>query len=214
MTEGHARAAWRSPGAWIVLLLSLSIVLCADLWTKSWAFETIAGSPVPLDRTALLDNPDWTPVPFHGGRSLIPGRLLDLRLVLNDGAIFGIGSHHRTFFILFTILALAIAGWIFARHTARRDYWAHVALGLVLGGGLGNLWDRVAIGRVRDFLYMLPDRHLPFGWSWPGGNTELFPWIFNVGDAGLMSGMAILVIYYWRAPQQPSLSADPADPPA
>ena len=82
-------------------------------------------------------------------------------------AVFGIGSQKRGFFIVFTILALCIAGWIFAKNTTKNCTIAHIGLGLVLGGGLGNLYDRIFIGRVRDFMHMFPDRHLPF--SWPGG---------------------------------------------
>ena len=42
---------------------------------------------------------------------------------------------------------------------------------------------------------MLPDRHLPFGLKWPGGNTELFPWVFNIADVMLLTGMGILLIH-------------------
>jgi signal peptidase II len=129
--------------------------------------------------------------------------MLNFRLVLNDGAVFGIGSQQRGFFILFTIAALGIAGWIFSNHTFANNTLSHVAIGCVLGGGVGNLFDRIFVGRVRDFMYLFPDRHLPFGWSWPGGNTELFPWIFNTGDVLLLCGMGLLMMYFWKQPSTP-----------
>ena len=175
--------------------------LSVDLSTKSCAFDSVADQPVVLDRSQLLSNPHWSPIPPHDGVVVIPGRILNLRLVLNDGAVFGIGSQQRGFFILFTIAALAIAGWIFSKHTDALHTISHVAIGCILGGGLGNLFDRLFIGRVRDFMHLFPDRHLPFDWSWPGGNTELFPWIFNSGDVLLLSGMGLLMIYFWKQPK-------------
>ena len=103
---------------------------------------------------------------------------------------------------MFTIIALLIAGWIVAKNTTKGSTIAQIGLGLVLGGGLGNLYDRIFIGRVRDFMHMFPDRHLPF--SWPGGSNEWFPWIFNVGDVLLLTGMGLLMIYYWRQPNPTS----------
>jgi signal peptidase II len=195
--------AWQSPRAWLVLLTVMLIGFSADLATKKWAFQSIANQPVILEREQLLSNPHWTPIPLHDGKVAIPGRLLHFRLVLNDGAVFGIGSQKRIFFIIFTFVALGIAGWIFGRHTSKNNTLAHIAIGLVLGGGLGNLYDRIFIGRVRDFMHLIPDRHLPFGWSWPGSNTELFPWIFNTGDALLLTGMGLLMIFFWKQPTTP-----------
>ena len=72
---------------------------------------------------------------------------------------------------------------------------AHIAIALIIAGGVGNLYDRVQFGFVRDFLHMLPGWQMPFGWSWPGGNTEVFPWVFNVADVMLLFGMGTLMWY-------------------
>ncbi len=214
--------AWRSPRAWAILLIVALLGFTSDLVTKTWAFNEVADKPIVLERELLLSNPQWTPIPLHDGVVAIPWKLLNFRLVLNDGAVFGIGSQQRVFFIFFTFAALGIAGWIFGRHTSAKNTIAHIALGLILGGGLGNLYDRIFIGRVRDFMHMLPDRHLPFGWSWPGSNSELFPWIFNTGDVLLLSGMALLMIFFWKQPDPkkkfiattPSPGQDESNPPA
>jgi signal peptidase II len=200
--------AWKSPRAWLLLLAVTVSGFAADISTKVWAFRSVTQEPVILEREQLLSNPNWNPIPVHDGLVAIPGRLLDFRLVLNDGAVFGIGSQQRLFFIIFTFIALGIAGWIFSRHTTAKNSLAHFAIGLVLGGGIGNLYDRIFVGRVRDFMHIFPDRHLPFELAWPGNNTELFPWIFNTGDVLLLTGMGILMIFFWRQPTQASKKHD------
>lgn len=186
---------WASPRCWLVLLLVMCVGLFADLFSKDWAFRTVADRPVVVARHALIDNPDFNPIPPHQSMVVIPGRLLNFHLVLNSGAVFGIGSEQRAFFIVFTIVALIVAIYIFGWQTSRRSTMAHIGIALVMAGALGNLWDRVALGRVRDFLHMFPGRHLPFGLSWPGGGSEVFPWVFNIADVLLLCGMGILLIH-------------------
>lgn len=190
-----ASPARTSATAWVVLIGVLMVGLGLDLGTKVWSFATVADAPVVLDRTSIIENANVNPIPPHDSIVLIPGRMLDLHLVLNPGAVFGIGAEQRTFFVIFTILAVSICLLTFTCWVAADSTLAHVGIALVLAGALGNLWDRVLYGRVRDFLHMLPDRHLPFGWSWPGGNTELFPWVFNVADVMLLAGMALLLVH-------------------
>lgn len=179
----------------MLLIGVLALGLAVDLGTKQWSFENIADAPVVLDRTAIIENANLNPIPPHDSVVLIPGRILDMHLVLNPGAVFGIGAEQRTFFVIFTILAVSACMLTFTLWMSADSRLAHIGLGLVLAGALGNLWDRVLYGRVRDFLHMLPDRHLPFGWSWPGGNSELFPWIFNIADVMLLAGMGLLLIH-------------------
>jgi lipoprotein signal peptidase len=64
---------------------------------------------------------------------------------------------------------------------------------LVLGGAIGNLWDRIAYEAVRDFI----DVYL-FGWSYP---------VFNVADAALVAGIAILLVCSWRDRKKPEAPA-------
>jgi signal peptidase II len=113
--------------------------------------------------------------------------------------VFGLGENRRGAFIAFTVFAAAAGLFVFARWTSPKDRVAHVALGLILAGGIGNLYDRIAYGVVRDFLHLFPGRHLPFGWSWPRGGSELFPWVFNVADMMLLAGMGLLMIHLNRA---------------
>lgn len=189
------RPAGSSVAAWFVLAAVLLLGLGLDLGTKAWSFHSVASRPVVIDRTILIENANLNPIPLHDSIVLIPGRILDLHLVLNSGAVFGIGAEQRGFFIIFTIIAVSACLLIFSFKVSRKSTMAHVGIALVLAGALGNLWDRLVIGRVRDFLHLFPDRHLPFGWNWPGGNQELFPWVFNIADVMLLTGMLLLLLH-------------------
>jgi lipoprotein signal peptidase len=183
----------------LTLLCVFAGGLLLDLGSKELTFRHVAGAPIVLERADLLADPSYNPIIYHAGEPLLPFDLLNLRLVLNPGAVFGIGANQRWFFIGFTVVALLAGLYIFGRHTTGRSRVAHVALGLILAGGLGNLHDRIVYGRVRDFLHMLPGRRLPFDWTWPGTqNQELFPWVFNVADVLLLVGMIGLMVHMHR----------------
>ncbi len=184
--------AWRSPLAWLVLLGILTAGVSLDLWLKHWSFQNVAPQPVVLDHD-VIRRANWH-IPLHDPVEVMPG-VLNLHLVRNDGAVFGIGANQRMFFVFFTVAALAAAFLVFGSWTTRRATMAHIALGLILAGGVGNLYDRINFGFVRDFLHMLPGWRLPFGWSWPGGSTEVFPWVFNAADVMLLLGMGTLMVY-------------------
>ena len=185
--------AWRSPTAWALLLVTFGVAVGFDLWTKDWAFRTVAGHPVVLRYEDVAGNPSYS-VPWHPGIVAVGHDLLDYHLVLNHGAVFGIGQGRGAIFIAFTVLAVLTALWVFGKHTSARSHMSHVGLALVLAGGIGNMYDRVAVGAVRDFLHMFPRRELPFGLHWPGGSSEWFPWVFNVADAELIAGMLLLML--------------------
>ena len=195
-TEGSPdqahRRAWRSPLAWVVLLSVVALGLAADLGLKVWSFRNVAPEPIVLD-AEVISQPYWH-IPAHPPTVVIPG-VLHLHLVKNEGAVFGIGADRRMFFIVFTFAALAAAFAVRGRWTTDDATVAHLAIALIIAGGVGNLYDRVQFGFVRDFLHILPGWQMPFGWSWPGGNSEIFPWVFNVADVMLLFGMGTLMWY-------------------
>jgi signal peptidase II len=92
---------------------------------------------------------------------------------------------------------MLVLGTIFARSGAR-SMFLHVCLALVLAGALGNLYDRIVYGAVRDLLLLFPGVSLPFGWSWPDGSTGLYPWIFNFADVCLVVGLLLLMALSFR----------------
>jgi len=189
-----------SRAPWAVLLTTILIGLASDLMSKSLAFDRIAGVPVAVDRAtvqALAPGALHSLIPTHEPLVVIPG-VLNLHLVLNAGAVFGAGQGMRWFFIVFTLAALVFAVLIFALWTERRESLSHCALGLIVAGGAGNLYDRLRFACVRDFLHPLPTAKLPLGLAWPGGDTALWPYVSNIADAWLLVGIALLMFRLWR----------------
>ena len=117
---------------------------------------------------------------------------------VNHGALFGMGGGAKgTANGFFAVVSLAAAGAILAwglRGAPSRERWLSTALGLILGGTLGNFYDRVVFGGVRDFLY--------FYWiEWP---------VFNFADCCLVVGAGLLLLQAVFAPPPPT---DPAAAP-
>lgn len=189
--------AGRSGTAIARFLVIVFIVLAADLGLKYWSFANVAGRQVVLtDEVTQDQRAFWSKYP-HDATVVVPN-LLELRLTTNTGAVFGLGKGNRVVFIAVSVIATAVIGLLFWRSPARA-WGTHLALGLILAGALGNLYDRVIYRAVRDMLHMLPGVHLPFGLSWPGGVSEVWPWIFNPADVALMVGVGLILIVTWRA---------------
>lgn len=212
--------AMRSAGAWLLLAIVTTLGLAADLGTKAWAFRTVAGVPIVVERETVLAIAESNPhdigrgiIPRHDPVVVIPS-VLHFTLVLNPGAVFGIGAGQRWFFVVFTAIAMTVALCVFAFATRARDRWTHAAIGLLLAGGLGNVYDRLVYGCVRDFIHPLPGVKFPFGWSPFGDNGEVWPYVSNVADALLIVGIGILAIRLWKhEPRKPdAAAATPATP--
>lgn len=187
---------WRDGRSWMVLGVTSVLGLVTDLASKAIAFQKVAGDPVVVERSQVLRfrNPsDLIPVhpPVH-----VVSHVLDFSLLLNPGAVFGIGAGKRWVFVFFTLGALVFALGLFARWTVKRDWVSHVGLGLLISGGLGNLYDRLMYACVRDFIRPLPGVKLPFGWTFPWGGREVWPYVSNVADLYLIIGVGMLI---WRA---------------
>ncbi len=185
-----ALTAGRSPRRVAIFLAASLLCLAADLALKWWSFTAFPDQPV-----------DAAAAPEHGGprvRStpLVPG-VLRISLVVNEGAVFGLGEGHTGFFVVVSLVALLVIGVVFARSPARA-HALHTALALITAGAGGNLYDRVRYGAVRDMLHLFPGVRLPFGWSWPGVHSEaareVYPWIFNLADAYLVIAIGILLV--------------------
>lgn len=186
--------AGRSRRAWVRLIVITLIALGVDLGTKAWAFESIADEPVHLTRANVLAADHLGELlPAHRPVVVVPG-VLDLKLVLNPGAVFGLGAGARWFFIAFTGVAVVFLLWMFARLSRPGDRLAHAAIGLLIAGGLGNLYDRLSFACVRDFLHPLPQAVIP--WT----DRAVWPYVSNVADAYLIVGIVGLVVLSVRKP--------------
>ena len=110
------------------------------------------------------------------------------RPMVNHGALFGIGNTQDFGNLLFmSISLLAAVGVILwtCRRSAARDRYLCIALGLILAGTLGNFYDRMVFGGVRDFFHCF-NLPLPLG-------LDNFP-VFNVADCLLVTGASLLVL--------------------
>ena len=152
----------RAPRAWWSWLVVAGIVIAADLATKSW----IVGH-------------------FREGEELPVTSFFSLVLAYNTGAAFSFLAGHdgwqRWLFTGIAVIASAVIVWMLRRGGSRLMM---CGLALILGGALGNLWDRVTLGRVTDFLLF----HYA-GWSWPA---------FNVADSAITVGAAFLIFDSFR----------------
>ena len=125
----------------------------------------------------------WIVADFPYGQGEVITDFFNLVHVHNYGAAFSFlsdaGGWQRWFFsILSSVVSAVIAVWIFRLPKAK---WIEsLALALILGGALGNLYDRVALGYVVDFL----DFHWS-GWHFPA---------FNVADSAITIGAVLLIL--------------------
>lgn len=150
---------------WGALLVTCAGSLALDLWTKQWAWDTLRppGGAVTL----------WEPA-------------LELSFAYNRGSAFGVVRQIDAPVFILVMTALLI-GWVV--HTAWKQRTGRLGLagaGLIAGGALGNLYDRVfrvdELGQhgVVDFIRV----NFPWGGSWPN---------FNVADAVLLVGVLLLL---------------------
>jgi signal peptidase II len=158
--------------------------LTLDLWSKHWIFAR-QGMP----------SPDQQPIWIVRG-------ILGLETSLNEGALFGLGAGWGVLFIVLSFAAmLGIVYWVF-RGGAANDRLLSFALGGILAGILGNLYDRLGLPgltwtatlkdrtpeligtrvyAVRDFI------HFQYGsFDWP---------IFNIADSLLVCGVGLLIFH-------------------
>lgn len=143
-----------------------SVVMILDLWTKSLASQHLQ---------------------MHDPITVISG--FNLTLMHNTGAAFSFlgdaGGWQRWFFICLTLIVCTfIVIWIYGLKANQR--WIACALAMILGGALGNLWDRINLGYVIDFINIsiifLPWRIFN---PWP---------TFNIADSAITIGAIMLII--------------------
>jgi lipoprotein signal peptidase len=101
---------------------------------------------------------------------------LDLTLAHNSGIAFGLADGGGIALVVLTVAALALVGVLFARNPGRP--WMWIAVGLLVGGALGNLIDRVRADAVTDYVDLL---------SWPP---------FNLADVAITLGVVVLALSY------------------
>jgi signal peptidase II len=166
-----------------VLLLACAIALPLDLLTKFLVDRYIGYA----DRITVVEG------------------FFYLTHVRNPGAAFGLFAEsdallRQSFFIGVSFLAIFII-LSFFRQLAPGDRLSSLALGLILGGAVGNLFDRIARGEVVDFLHF----RLWGGYSWPD---------FNLADSFIVVGVGILLLELLASEGEDRARAEPDEPSA
>lgn len=161
---------------YVLFLLVASLGCAADLLTKHWIFQ-------------------WRGMPGQHDVWWIWEGYVGIETATNSGALFGMGRGFTWLFALLSVLAAGgILYWLFVAGAAR-DRLLTVALGSIMGGILGNLYDRLGLWEgpgmnserlchVRDWI-LLRYQH----YSWPN---------FNIADCLLVCGAGLLMWHaYW-----------------
>src|SRR5437660_7505788 len=130
-------------------------------------------------------------ISLHDSIDVVPG-LFRLTHVQNQGAAFGLFSDSPSewkvaMLILFSLAALAVVSALLWKNGNALNATA-IALSLVFGGALGNLWDRVVSGRVIDFLDFYFGPH-----HWPA---------FNIAASAIVIGALLLLLEIFLASQE------------
>ncbi len=133
----------------------------------------------------------------EGGLPVLNG-VLRLTYVENTGAAFGMLSDKRWVFIIVSSAALLGMLWYMAVKKPKNKLLAS-ALALIIGGGIGNMIDRVLLGYVIDFIDFC---------AFP----NLWVWVFNVADASICVGSGLLMIYLIISTIKEAKSAKTAKP--
>lgn len=148
--------------SWLRLVAIAATVVAFDLWTKRWATANLAWHE-PVD---------------------VLGQLVRFTYTRNSGVAFGLGAGLPFPYYLFSIAAVAVILYLFARQRvggAARQ----IALSLIMGGAIGNLVDRVRSGEVVDFIEIGYGR-----WHWP---------VFNLADSAVTIGVVLFALTWPRS---------------
>jgi signal peptidase II len=146
------------PARWAVPAALGLAVFAGDQLSKAWVVSRLG--PEPFLNVIPLGLP-W----------------LNLVYAQNTGVAFGLFQNVPQLFTITSILITAGAVYAYVVHLPNRAAWVQVSMGLVMGGALGNIVDRLRLGSVVDFISV--------GW-WP---------VFNLADSAISAGVVGLAAY-------------------
>lgn len=189
-TPGRKGLAVSDAGSHLRLWLTVGLGILVDLAGKYLAWDFLGGPPE------------------RGGRivALVPGWL---RLVAseNPGIVFGIDfgqylglgpAAGQVVTLLLTAATSALIFYVFA--TSRPGQrWVHVWCGLILAGAMGNLFDRMVFGHVRDLVQFTAEM----------GGRPVWPFVFNVADVYLVAGVVAVAWTMLFGSGAPKAGAEP-----
>ena len=158
----------QSRAFWLILTV---VIVVLDLWSKAaWEYPSSIEGGGPMLQHVVFES--W----------------IQIRTIWNTGGVWS-SPINRDLLLWATILAIPlVAVWIFWPDRASRI--DNAAKALILGGALGNLYDRMRFGAVRDFI----DVYFGGleGWHWP---------TFNIADMSLVCGITLLLLMGLKKPE-------------
>ena len=149
------------------------VVWYANVW-KKWVFLFIAALIVAFDQITK----SWIRTNLLPGESLPETWHISIIHAQNTGAAFGLFTNQSFILTIVAVIGLLVI-LFFYRYISQANIASNFALGLILGGALGNLVDRIRIGYVTDFIYV----RLWNDVYWPA---------FNIADASITIGVFLL----------------------
>jgi signal peptidase II len=192
----------RSPRAIAACLAALALFTAADLWSKSWAVESLSEPTQAPAGTACTPNEHghYAMQRERGDAVVLIEGFLELRYAENCGAAFGLLDRaprwvRASVFMLAGSVAIGALLWMFVRGSGGTLFaWS---VPLVVSGAVGNMVDRVRLGYVVDFIYF----HIHQSFEWP---------TFNVADSTITVGVALLLLDGMRRPTHAAVDSDVA----
>ncbi len=143
----------------VLLVAGLAVLTFAlDRWTKTWVEQNVE---------------------LYGARPIV-GEYVRIVHTENTGAAFGLLPERTTLLSMLSVVAV-VAILYYYRQIASQSPLVAGTLGMQLGGAFGNLYDRVVVGRVVDFI----DVGIPGGWRF---------WAFNVADSSIVLGIIFVTL--------------------
>lgn len=153
---------------WIAFVALAGGIIVADQLVKQWVVANVA----------------------FGSAVQILGDYVRIWPVHNSGALFGLFRNQAYLFAALSIGVVALIVWFHGRSVVTNGWFATLALGLLLGGAVGNLADRLRLGYVVDFVDM--------------GIGDLRFYTYNVADAAISTALVLLIlIAFWPSRRRP-----------
>jgi signal peptidase II len=182
----------RSSRALVACLVGLAIFTAADLWSKAWAAETLSQPTQQAPGTACTpdEHGHYYMQRSRGDALVLIDGYLELRYAENCGAAFGLLDQAPRWLragVFMSAGAVAVGAllWMFMRGNGGVLFaWS---VPLVVSGAIGNMFDRVRLGYVIDFIHF----HIHQSFEWP---------TFNIADSTITVGVALLLLDGLRRP--------------
>lgn len=168
----------------LACLLTTAVGVALDLGSKEWVFSVLE----------------------RGERRVLIPDVLNFVLSTNTGAAFGLFAGQWWFFVCVSVIAVSLLVYLVWSVKAPTTWWFGFGLGLLASGIVGNFYDRIVHGAVRDFI----DLYVAYGpisrrlEAWVG--TSHWP-TFNVADVAILAGAGMVFVKFWQDDKRQALEA-------